>query len=68
MALNNGYPSTCHCVLQWNTPFVKREAIQLEQCRTHNTAQECLDHNARFTLSSEIDKQTERRKPEFQRR
>jgi len=57
------FPHTCHCVAN-----VERE-ILIERCRTHNTYQEMLTHNRLFGSESKQDqRETEKSKPEFQRR
>jgi len=54
-----GYPETCHCVFNAETH------ILIEKCRSHDTFAEMKAHNQR---TAEKDYDTEKRKPEFQRR
>jgi len=64
------FPATCECTLDG----IKK--IQIIKCRTHNSYQECLDHNKTFanprTNESEKDftdrRDAEQRKTQFQRR
>jgi len=60
---------TCACVIEIpDNPYNERKAIQLEQCRTHDTASQCLAHNRSLSTNTETRRTNERKKPEFQRR
>jgi len=57
--------NTCACVIISERPSI--EGKFEVQCRTHNTTLEAYNHNIRFR-DSEANQQTERKKPQFQRR
>jgi len=67
---------TCACVVEWEEPLTdyNRQAKFIFQCRTHDTPREALDHNGQTRLNDPNDpaiqdkQNTERKKPEFQRR
>jgi len=62
-------PSTCHCVIAIpDDPYNESRATQLEKCRTHNTAIDCLTHNRSLQNETKEIRSQERKKPEFQRR
>jgi len=67
---------TCACIVEWIEPLTDydRQAVFVEQCITHNTPRESLDHNGLARLNDDTDpliedkQRAERNKPEFQRR
>lgn len=60
---------TCHCIIQYpNDLKSEREVIQIQKCRSHDTAAECLVHMRTFSTKSESEIRNEKKKPEFQRR
>jgi len=62
-------PSTCACLIEMDSdPYVEADAILLERCRTHNTAQEAITHNRSLSTQTPERRELERQKPEFQRR
>ncbi len=62
------YVPTCHCIIQYNEPLNEARMVQAVQCKTHDTAQECLAHHRSIPQSPESRRVTEKNKPEFQRR
>jgi len=58
--------NSCACVVEWEEPLTdfNRQARFIQQCRTHNTPKESLEHNG---LIKEEDVRTESQKPQFQR-
>jgi len=68
MTVNKLLPDTCHCIIQFTPPFDMRLAVLQVQCRTHDTVQETLTHNASFIAKSRTQARTEKDKTQFQRR
>jgi len=63
------YLHTCACVIECDSdPYIEADAIQLEKCRTHNTAQEAIDHNRSLSTQTRQRRANEKAKPQFQRR
>jgi len=60
----------CACILIIKTeivPIDMRKVSFQQQCRTHNTPQESIDH-ARLFSNDESGQRLERDKPQFQKR
>lgn len=65
---------SCACVVEWIEPLTDydRQAVFVEQCRTHDTPRQAFDHNSALRIGP-IDNEVKRysdeaAKPQFQRR
>jgi len=67
---------TCACIVEWEEPLTDydRQAKFKQQCRTHDTPRESLDHNGQTRLNNTNDdsidekQRTEKELPQFQKR
>jgi len=55
-------PDTCECELDLESKTL------IHQCRTHKNFRDSMQHNLSFKDKSEVERETEKRKPEFRRR
>jgi len=61
-------PHTCECIIEFPQPYDERTAIQKQKCRSHDTAQDTINHNRSFSNRPSREMEIEKNKPEFQRR
>jgi len=74
------YVDTCACVIEYEEPLVYADMKLIIRCRTHTIPAQVIAHNRSFNFRDgrepterqqdqiDLDKDTERKKPEFQRR
>jgi len=59
------YPDSCACVIDCEAPHIEGKFVI--QCRAHNRTVETYAHNISLK-EKPIDRETDRKKPQFQRR